>query len=265
MLQQIDHFVILVRDLDRATANYAAAGFTVTPGGKHTAGGTHNALIGFADGTYLELIAFREPDRPQAHRWWRRLAQGEGFVDYALLSDDLAADVPELRTRGLEVADPVAGGRLRPDGQRIGWRNLPLVPEPAANGLPFLIEDTTPRELRVPGGAAAAHPLGATRVAGLSIVVSDLAAAARELSALLDLHGRRVEGPPGEALRFDVGEQWLKLLAPTDPASDAGTHLARFGDCPFELVLAGEDGAESSGGKLLPTEKLHGARIRLAR
>jgi hypothetical protein len=211
------------------------------------------------------LIAFREPDRPQAHRWWQRLASGEGFVDYAVLSDDLAAEVPELRTRGLEVADPAEGGRLRPDGQRIGWRNLSLVPRPAADGLPFVIEDTTPRDLRVPGGAAADHPLGATRVAGLTLVVDDLDVAVQQMSALLDDPGQPSERDGGETTLFRIGEQWLELLRPTDPAGEAGAHLARFGDCPFELVLSAGGEAEPGSGELLPVDLLHGARIRLGR
>jgi hypothetical protein len=263
--KQIDHVVILVRELARAASDYAAAGFAVTPGGEHTTGGTHNALIGFADGTYLELIAFREPERPQAHRWWIRLADGEGFVDYALLSSDLAAEVPELRTRGLEVADPGEGGRLRPDGQRVGWRNLMLVPVPCEAGQPFLIEDTTPRELRVPSGPQAVHPLGVTRVAGLTLVVSDLAVASGQLGALLDDDGRLSEGD-GERMLFTVGRQWLELLQPDDPASDAGRQLVAFGDSPFELVLsAGGDEVGPGEGELLPVVTLHGARIRVAR
>src|SRR5688500_16606634 len=237
MPTQIDHIVILVRDLGQAAQDYAAAGFNVTPGGEHTMGGTHNALIGFADGTYLELIAFKDPERAQAHRWWSRLDDGEGYVDYALLSMDLEAEVPELRTRGLDVADPGEGGRLRPDGQRVGWRNLMLVAVPCEAGQPFLIEDTTPRDYRVPAGPAAEHSLGVTRVAGLTLVVRDLAVAAGRLGALLDDDGRLSEGGGGERMLFTVGAQWLELLQPDDPQSDAGRQLATFGDSPYELVL----------------------------
>ena len=70
MLQNIDHIVIVVRDLARASADYARAGFTVTPGGEHTGGATHNALITFADGAYLELLAFKVPGKTE-HRWDR--------------------------------------------------------------------------------------------------------------------------------------------------------------------------------------------------
>ena len=57
MLQGIDHLVIMVQDLDRAAKDYERLGFTVVAGGKHPVG-SHNALIAFADGSYLEIIAF---------------------------------------------------------------------------------------------------------------------------------------------------------------------------------------------------------------
>ncbi|PMP81392.1 MAG: VOC family protein, partial [Roseiflexus castenholzii] len=59
MITCIDHIVILVRDLLAAIDDYTALGFTVTPGGVHADGATHNALVAFVDGGYLELIAFR--------------------------------------------------------------------------------------------------------------------------------------------------------------------------------------------------------------
>jgi catechol 2,3-dioxygenase-like lactoylglutathione lyase family enzyme len=58
MTLPLDHVVILVAELERAIADYTTLGFTVQRGGTHAGGSTHNALVGFADGSYLELIAF---------------------------------------------------------------------------------------------------------------------------------------------------------------------------------------------------------------
>src|SRR5204862_6781240 len=103
MLKGIDHLVVAVPDLDVARKSYEALGFTVVPGGRHPIG-THNALIAFADGAYLELIAFFEPNAQ--HRWYQRLQQGGGFIDYCLQTDDLAGDVRAFRAAGVPVADP---------------------------------------------------------------------------------------------------------------------------------------------------------------
>jgi catechol 2,3-dioxygenase-like lactoylglutathione lyase family enzyme len=118
----IDHIVIAVRDLERAAVNFSKAGFTVTPGGEHSGGVTHNALIALADGSYFELIAWKRPPDTPDNGWWRCLQAGEGFIDYALRADDLDAEVARLRDAGLDVPDPVAGGRTRPDGQRVEWQ-----------------------------------------------------------------------------------------------------------------------------------------------
>ena len=91
MIRAIDHIVILVNDLQAAIDDYAALGFSVAPGGTHADGATHNALIIFADDTYLELIAFLR--EAPTHYWWRHVASGEGLIDYALLPSAIADDV----------------------------------------------------------------------------------------------------------------------------------------------------------------------------
>src|SRR5215210_8497029 len=73
MLTGLDHLVILVEELEEAVAGYEELGFWVTFGGEHADGLTHNALVPFADGTYLELVAFVDPDDERDNVWgWRR-------------------------------------------------------------------------------------------------------------------------------------------------------------------------------------------------
>ena len=257
-MQGIDHIVIAVRDLAAATDDYARLGFTVTPGGEHTGGATHNALISFADGAYFELIAFREPDRPQEHKWWARFAKGEGTVDFALLSESVDFEGDRLSQAGIEIDGPHDGGRERPDGQRIAWRNLGL----KANGapLPFLIEDVTTRDLRVPAGAATEHELGVTGIAGLTLLVADLDRATGPFQALLDTPGESSTSA-GEgvrrARRFRFGSQWIELAEADPSAGDLVKHIEERGVGPYEIVLAGA-GANS---ERLPLDLTHGARI----
>ncbi|MGH2532396.1 MAG: VOC family protein [Thermomicrobiales bacterium] len=261
MVRSIDHIVVAVRDLALASRDYEGAGFTVTPGGEHVGGATHNALISFGDGAYFELIAFKEPDRPQAHKWWAQLAAGEGLVDVALLSDDLAAEADRLRRSGLDVPDPIDGGRLRPDGQQIAWKTLGLPRTPVP--LPFVIEDVTPRDLRVPGGPGTAHPLGVNRVSGLSIAVEHLDESARAFARLIGNSGitsRPAIAGVRDARRFALGDHWLELIQPDDSASELRHHLEARGQGPYEVVLGGANEAT-----LLPVTPTHGARIRLAR
>ena len=197
MLQGIDHVVILVADLDAAIEDCTRLGFTAVPGGRHRVA-THNALIGFQDGAYLELIAFWEDDL--THRWRRFLALGGGLVDYCMRTDDLAGDVAALRAMGIAMSEDFPMSRLRPDGYRIEWK-LALAPE-TQGVTPFLIEDITPREERLPGRTEQAN--GVTGILGLTIAVPDIALPRR----LASLSGADVQ--PLE--RGEIGGHGLRLL-----------------------------------------------------
>jgi hypothetical protein len=163
VLKKLDHVVYIARDLAAAAHDYEREGFTVTPGGEHAGGVTHNALVCFADDSYLEIVGFRKPD--PTHRWWTHATSG-GFADFAVLSDDLAQDVSALKD--LVVREPAEGGRTRPDGVSLRWR-VAFLRAP----LPFLIEDLTPRDLRVPAGDAARHANGVTGIASLVVAARD--------------------------------------------------------------------------------------------
>lgn len=186
MLRQLDHVVLVARDLNAAIADHRRRGFTVTPGGEHADGVTHNALITFADGSYLEIVAFRDLARALTHRWWKVAADGGGLADFALLSDDLAADAAALAE--LVKTPPKDGGRIRPDGVELKWRTALLQPP-----LPFVIEDLTSRDLRVPGGAAAEHANGATGIASVVVGAVDIADAEWRYAALRERGAPRVE------------------------------------------------------------------------
>ena len=183
MPARLDHLVILVADLEEAVRDYGRLGFRVTPGGEHADGLTRNALVPFRDGTYLELVAFIDPGDDRDNVWgWRGFLPREGLVDYCAASDGLRDDLRRLRGIGLEVEDPGEGGRRLPDGREIRWRSASIAQE--GRVLPFLIEDVTPRRMRVPGGPAADHPNGATGVARLEVSAVDPARARRDLAAL---------------------------------------------------------------------------------
>ncbi|WP_373788558.1 VOC family protein, partial [Delftia acidovorans] len=79
MALPLDHIVIAVQDLEAAVADYRALGFQVAIGGRHPGRTSHNALVVFADGAYLEIIAWTAPAPEE--RWYRTLRDhGEGLV-----------------------------------------------------------------------------------------------------------------------------------------------------------------------------------------
>lgn len=249
MATGIDHIVIAVNDLDTAIANYTEAGFTVTPGGVHTGGLTHNALVAFADGAYFEIIAWIDPANTPANTWFRRLLHGEGLIDFALRSDDLVAEVDVLRAHGLDAPDPAPGGRTRPDGQRVEWMNLRF-DEARYPGLPFYCHSTNDRGLRVPSGDAAVHPNGVTGVARIVIGVLDAEKTASEFAILA---GSPVtadaEGRPSVA----IGSTTVSLQ---QADTDLATVIADRGQVPIEVGLRSNVQAGA-----LDLALTHGARL----
>ncbi|MDP9253301.1 MAG: VOC family protein [Chloroflexota bacterium] len=187
MIRGLDHVVLVVLDLAAAVAEHRGRGFTVTPGGEHAGGLTHNALVGFGDGSYLEIIAFHDLAAARDKHSWAPVAErGGGWADFALHSDDLLADVAVLGE--LVARPPEEGGRARPDGVALAWRVVRL-----QKPLPFLIEDLTARELRVPTGDAATHTNGTTGIARVVLGATDPARVAERYALLRERGAPNIE------------------------------------------------------------------------
>ena len=251
MLRGLDHVVILVRDLDAAIESYTRLGFTAVPGGRHNVA-THNALIAFQDGSYVELIAFWE-DAPQ-HRWHRYLGLGGGLVDYCMRTSDLAGDVAGLRAAGIAMSEKQPMSRLRPDGYRVEWA-LSLATE--TQGItPFLIEDITPREERVPRQVE--HVNGVTGIATLTIVVPNLEVASRLTPVLGSASPLGGEGEQDAGVRYVSGGQTIAFVLPGAASEVAGYVSSRDGGGVFSLSLltTGEPGT-------IDASQAQNARLRL--
>lgn len=236
-----DHAVIVTDDLDRSIAAWRERGFTVEPGGTHPRGSV-NALISFADGAYIEIIAFPLPQ--EDFFWWRVLQKdGEGPIDLALLPEDLDAVLAQAAGADLGYGAPQDGGRKRPDGETLLWRTA----RPAGTDLPFFCSDVTPRALRVP--AAPRHANGATGLATISLAVNDLDRSSRRWSALIGQPAQPIGPQPGleaVATSLELGGTRLILLAPERAGSGVvASHLVRRGEGLFGLSFAGTDPAIS--------------------
>jgi len=249
MTLPLDHIVIAVHPLDQAIADYRALGFQVLIGGRHNGRTSHNALVVFQDGSYLELIAWEGP-APQ-ERWYNTLqSAGEGLVDFALLPGDTTEVLNAARARGLlSLEGPFDGARLRPDGAQLRWQTA----RHASPDLPFLCGDISPRALRVSESPAdRRHPNGSLGVARLDIAVHDLSTSLARYQALLgpDLPGGPVRVQEGvQQITLPLGSTELRLLSP-DPTPAAQQaegpealalkhRLATRGEGPCALVLLG--------------------------
>jgi catechol 2,3-dioxygenase-like lactoylglutathione lyase family enzyme len=235
MLRGIDHLVIVVPDLAAAMKTYRDLGFTVEPGGRHTGIGTDNALIVLRDGAYLELVGFYEP-RPD-HRWWQPLQRGGGLVDFCLQTDDFKGDATTLRRSGVDLGEPEARQRARPDGVEVRW--TAVLARGAHRGVaPFLIAEETGRAARVP--APRAHANGATGVGCVTVAVSDLVPVRAWYASVLGTSGQDLAYPElgAAGARFAVGPHTIDFLAPTG-AGAIRTWIAARGSSPYAATLVG--------------------------
>ena len=233
MLKGIDHLVIVVPELNAAVESYRALGFAVVLGGRHPIG-THNALIAFADGSYLELIAFFEPNIQ--HRWYQRLQLSGGLIDFCLQTDDLAGDICAFREAGVKIADPRPLSRVRPDGYQLRW--VLSIPEEHQGVAPFLIEDETPRGERVP--RVTVHANGVTGIHGVTVAVVDPAGVRRWYERVRGVSVTAVDRNDfvASGVRVVIGPHALDYMAPGGADSALVDWLSTHGDSPYAASLS---------------------------
>lgn len=275
----IDHVTIAARELEPMRQAFEALGLPPVYGGAHSTGGTHMALVGFDDGSYIELIAAREPGQ-YGGKWQRQIEADAGPCAWAARAPDIAAEAARVAALGVPVVGPVEMHRERPDGVRVEWQLAYLGAGTPGDLLPFLIEDHTPRELRVrptPGAAG-------SELRGVAQVVLGVPA----LQPAIDLF-RRVYGwaEPAHSEDGAFGARLARFagtpvtLAEPLPDAHAGEwlrkRLAQFGPLPCAILLASDDLAASTArmdlgepcdwcglpAAWVPPERLGGTRTRL--
>ena len=194
MFTRIDHVMICVPDLRRAIEQYCNMGFNMQDGGVHPGKGTHNA-VAFTRDDYIELLAIRDLAEHQAaakqpgnsHAGLAQYIEAGGGLRYIIVqSDDLAADVAAMRSRGVEVSDALDRGRRTPAGLDLKWKAAVLG---AKNPLPiFFIEHLTPvaeRRKQVPGGNE--HANGVFKIERAYIISRDAKADAALYAKVLGI------------------------------------------------------------------------------
>jgi hypothetical protein len=234
---KIDHVTIAGPDLAEMERAFAALGLHTNYGGPHSNGVTHMALLGFDDGSYIELISFLEPGSKETVFWSQHIAGNGGPCGWAVQADDVAAEAARVAALGVTVKGPDYMNRRRPDGKLVEWELAFLGDQGAGATLPFIIKDITPRQWRVLPSASVAGRLAG--VAKVILGVKNLEAA----SALF----QRVYGWPAPQTLTDAafGAKLANFTgAPVTLAAPLATdgwlleRLARFGESPCAYLLS---------------------------
>ena len=246
MIVRIDHVMICVPDLQQGIAQYRKMGFNIHAGGVHTSKGTHNA-IAFLQDDYIELLAIRDLAEHRAAASGpgsshadlpRFIAAGGGIRHIILQSDDLAAEVSAMRSRGVDVSDAMEGSRRTPAGQELRWKAAVLGPR---NPLPvFFIQHVTPiaeRRKQVPD--AGRHPNGVYTIERAYVVVPDAKAAAALYARVLGLPQPPLQRGTvimADMAVFQLGPTGLGIVQPYAPGTAADA-LERRGPGPFQALF----------------------------
>ena len=136
----IDHIVLAVSDLPKASADYALLlGRQPSWQGVHPDYGTANTLFRL-DNTYIELLAAagRGLGADAVSKMLGQRLQGLGGVVFG--TDDCESFLATARSRGLDVSEPVPGhGTDDISGARRSWRNMFWSPDAARGIFSFCI------------------------------------------------------------------------------------------------------------------------------
>jgi hypothetical protein len=196
------------------------------------------ALLGFEDGCYLELIAAARPGA-RAPWWPEHIARDGGPCAWSIRSRDAAADAAAFRARGIPVRGPTTMRRARPDGRETEFSVAFLGEGEPGTLLPFLIQDHTPRTLRVEPSPSARR-CGLLGVGGVLLGTRDLAAAVR-LFRQAFAWPEPVAGESGaaDAVEAHFPGTPVTLTSPRRGGTPLAERLSRFGDCPAAFFLRG--------------------------
>lgn len=258
----VDHVVIPVRDLDAAASQWKAAGFTVSPRGKHSDHmGSSNHTIVF-EHDYMELMGIDHPT-PHNRPTVEFLQEREGLERAAFTTDDAGALAAELKSHGFIGEGPVAFGRPVPlpnggtSEARFQVTTWPTSEAPGGLRI-FACQHLTRDAVWIP--ELQHHANGATGLVRLEIIAENPKDAAEHMGQMID----QMPTPLSDGFRVPSGSQraafdFLTAAAFARRYPESVRHgAARTG--PAALVIAS---ADLSAAQTIPSAVRHGELVSL--
>ena len=167
----LDHAVLLVRDLDRAAAQYRRLGFALTPRGHHSGLGSSNNCAMFGCRDYVELLGLA-PERGRRPFYEDFLRRREGVVGLAFRTTDARRERERLAAAGFAPPAALAFGRPVAIGgatREARFITTEADPGTTAGARLFFCQHETPELVWLP--QMLSHPNGVTGV--LAVVSID--------------------------------------------------------------------------------------------
>jgi hypothetical protein len=236
---ELDHAVICGSNLDAMRQAFTDVGLTPDLGGPHGNGITQMAILGFDDGTYIELLAPAKAGASAGSEWAKFLAEDAVTCAWAVGTNVLLEEVDRLKKAGITVTAPERGSRKRPDGMSIEWTAAMVGNGTPGSTLPFVIEDETPRAWRVQTSASVA----AAPVSGIENVVLGVTNLDVSISLFRKAYGW---AEPIVETQKDFGKLAYFPGEPVILAAPSGggwlsDRIAKFGETPVAYLLSARD------------------------
>jgi hypothetical protein len=236
----IDHVVLAVPDLDRASMLFEKAGFTLTPRAFHDDRmGTSNRLIQFRGRNFIEVLTVDRPGKLARHDFasappffsfgdHNRLAieRRQGLSILVFASDDARADIRRFEAAGLQAFQPFDFERQArlPDGTEVTVSfSLAFAASPDMPGVAFMVSQNR-AEAYFWKAEYQSHANGAETI---NAVYLASAAPERDAAFIGAMFGGDIAPAPG-GMRVSCGPaQEVRVITPQaltalDPAFDAG-------------------------------------------
>lgn len=232
----IDHLILVVDSMATVSRQFSDAGFKVVERADKGTRTTGQKFVSFADGSYIEILAFGEGRTGnEGNRLHPLFVEGGGWADFAVLTDDLDAMASRAEAIGKGVRPRRELSKSLQDGREWRLATVTFGQDLDAPYLPFAIEELGDRAARVPAGDAVRHDCGATGIASITIDVADLDRAAGHLSQLL---GREAQSSTdGQGRRIAIIRLDMQAIVLRQSASTSGiAHVALAGPASADPV-----------------------------
>jgi len=278
---EINHVVVVCKDLQSAIDKFEKAGFSIEKTGKFDGGYTVNAHIPFLkNNSYIELFApgsieiwntlheekekgtladYLADQNIMDSRFLTHLAGFEGLADFALSARNInkfGEIVKSINQDKQIYFGPIKMQRERPDGKIIHW----IVYVPKTTALPFLIHwnelDETPLSV------SSQPKIGVSGIANITVAVDNLKMYEKLYTKILGVNSKKIKiDDENQYLKFNLSkDESITLVSPINEKSKLYSYIKTHGQRPYSLSLSSDKKSYSEVDTL---EKELGARINI--
>jgi predicted enzyme related to lactoylglutathione lyase len=242
---KIDHVTIAGSDLGVMQEAFEELGMKTDYGGPHSNGVTHMALLGFDDGSYIELISTLKPGPSPV--WGKHITENGGPCAWAIQVEDIEAELARVKKLGISAVGPSDYSRARPDGVLVEWQLGFIGDKPPGATFPFLIKDKTPREYRVRPSVSVSRKngdTGSSRLTGLDKVILGVSDLEKEIKLFQTVYDWSEPETSSDSLDGATIAEFPNTPVVLATPLDGGwlkNRLDKFGDSPCAFLIGTED------------------------